>query len=342
MLRRTLLLLISAAPVFGDAAAHAQPNADFYLGKTVKIVIGTTMGGDYGLYSQLIAQHIGRFVPGKPTVIVQTMPGGGGMNALNYIANVAPRDGTVLSVPHLNIVQDGLLNPKMRFDPGTFQWIGRLQEQQQVGVASSKSNVRSLADAKTREVIAGGVALNNPTALNARILNVLAGTKFKIVTGYKGTREISIAWERGEVDVFTASWDTFTRRYGDQVKQGLIYPLYVYAMQRPLALADVPLITDFGRNEDDKAFLQIYTIGTEIGRSLAAPPGVPKDRVDIWRAAFVKMLDDPEFKHAVSQGSIPINPLDGETLAAMVSKVVTLPVKTVAGARKFYDRLLND
>jgi tripartite-type tricarboxylate transporter receptor subunit TctC len=342
MLRLTLLLLISAAPAFGNAAAHAQPNDGFYLGKTVKIVIGTTMGGEYGLYSQLIAQHIGRFVPGKPTVIVQTVPGGGGINALNYVANVAPRDGTVLSVPHLNIVQDGLLNPKMRFDPGKFQWIGRLREQQQVGVASSRSNVRSLADAKTREVVAGGVAHNNPTALNPRILNVLVGTKFKIVTGYKGTHEISIAWERGEVDVLTTSWDTFTRRYGEQVKQGLINPLYVYAMQRPQELAHVPLITEYGRNEGERAFLQIYTVGTEIGRSLAAPPGVPKERVDVWRAAFVKMLDDPEFKSAVSKGNIPINPLNGETLASLVAKVVTLPIETIDGARKFYDRLLDE
>ena len=336
------MLLVSAAVLFCAQTAAAQPHPDFYAGKTVKIIIGAEVGGEYGLYSQLVAQHIGKFVPGKPTVIVQSMPGGGGMNAPNYLANVAPQDGTVLSLPHLNIVQDGLLNPKMRFDPGKFQWIGRLREQIQVGVASPKSNVRSLADAKSTELIAGGTAANNPSALNARILNALAGTRFKIVTGYKGTHEVSIAWERGEVDVLTVSWDTITRRYSEELKAGIINPLYLYALQRPPELAHVPLIIEFGRNDAERAFLQIYTIGTEIGRSLAAPHGVPKDRVAVWRVAFAKMIDDPEFKAAVSRGNIPMNPLDGETLASTVAKVVALPADTIAKAREFYGQLLAE
>ena len=333
---------VLAMALFGVQTAAAQPPGDFYAGKTVKIVIGAATGGEYGLYSQLVAQHIGKFIPGKPTVIVQSMLGGGGMNALNHLANVAAQDGTVLSLPYVNIVQDGLLNPRARFEPGKFQWIGRLREQLQVGVASAQSNVRSLAEARTKELVAGATAANNPSALNARILNAFSGTKFKTVTGYKGTHEVSIAWERGEVDVLTTGWDNITRRYGDQVKAGLINPLYLYGMQRPPELAHVPLITEFGRNDAERAFLQIYTVGTEIGRSIAAPPGVPKERVDILRIAFVKMLHDPDFKAAVSKGNITIDPLGGEKLDSIVADVVALPATTIASARVLYDRLLSE
>jgi len=340
MFHRGFLILASVASVLCVQSADVRASADFYAGKTVRIVIGASMGGEYGLYSQLVARHIGRFVPGKPTVIVQSMPGGGGMNALNYVANVAPQDGTVLSLPHVNIVQEGLLNPKVRFDPRKFQWIGRLREQLQVGVASAKSNVKSLADAKSQVLIAGATAANNPTALNPRILNTLAGTKFKVVTGYRGTGEVAIAWERGEVDVLTTGWDNVVRRYSELLRSKKIHPVYVYGMQRPKELSDVPLVSEFARTKDEQAFLQIYSIGPEIGRSLAAPPGVPRDRVEMWRTAFTMMLNDPEFKQAVADGNIWINPLNGDELASRVKRAIAIPAEAIERSRKFYEQLL--
>jgi len=334
-----LLLTVVALLSF---AGGARADDDFYAGKTVRLIIGTTTAGEYGTYAQLMAHHIGRFVPGRPTVIVQTMLGGGGLVALNHLAKIAPQDGTVLSLPHANIVQDGLLNPRAQFDPGRFQWIGRLASVVQVGVASSQSKARTLEDAKRRELIAGASGVTNPTGLNPRILNALAGTKFKIVTGYKGTSEARIAWERGEVDVVTTSWDGILERYGDQVRAGLIHPLYIYGMTRPPELAGIPSITEFGRNDAEKAFLQIYTIGAEIGRAFAFPPGVPDHRVALWRAAFQAMLDDGEFKRALAKGNIRVAPLDGATLTASTAKVVGLPKDTIAQAAGFYERLLAE
>src|SRR5262249_41999331 len=162
-----------------------------------------------------------------------------------------------LAQPHINIVQDGLLNPKVQFDASRFQWIGRAAPTLQVGVASQKSKIRTLDDARKFEAVAGASGVNNPTGLNPRILNALAGTRFKIVTGYKGTGEAKIAWDRGEVDVMTVGWDYLSERYGDQIRAGLVSPLYVYGV-RPPELAGVPSITDFGRDEAEKAFLQIY------------------------------------------------------------------------------------
>jgi len=338
MLRRLLLAVAALLSLAGGARA----DDDFYAGKTVRIIIGTTTAGEYGAYAQLMAQHIGRFIPGKPAVIVQTMVGGAGVVALNHLAKIAPQDGTVLSLPHANIVQDGLLNPRSQFDPARFQWIGRLASVVQVGVASSQSKARTLEDARQRELIAGASGVTNATGLNPRILNALAGTRFKIVTGYKGTSEARIAWERGEVDVVTTSWDGILERYGDQYRAGMIHPLFVYGMTRPPELAAVPSITEFGRDDAEKAFLQIYTIGAEIGRAFAFPPGVPEHRVVLWRAAFQQMLDDPEFKRALARGHIRLDPLDGATLGASVAKVVGLPKDTIARAALFYERLLAE
>ncbi len=336
-------VLIAVTALLISASAQAQPASDdFYAGKTVRIIIGTTTAGEYGAYAQLMAQHIGRFVPGRPTVIVQTMLGGGGLVALNHLAKVAAQDGTVLSLPHANIVQDGLLNPRAQFDPAQFQWIGRVASVRQVGVASSQSKARTLEDAKQRELIAGASGVTNPTGLNPRILNAMAGTKFKIVTGYKGTSEARIAWERGEVDVVTTSWDGIVDRYSDLLRAGLIHPLYVYGMTRPPELATIPSITEFGRDDTEKAFLQIYTIGAEIGRAFAFPPGVPEHRVALWRAAFMKMLDDPEFRQTLAKSNIRIDPLAGATLAASVAKVVHLPRETISQAGAFYERLLAE
>jgi tripartite-type tricarboxylate transporter receptor subunit TctC len=335
--------LIAFAATLLPSSARAEPAGDdFYSGKTVRIIIGTTTAGEYGSYAQLMAHHVGRFVPGKPTVIVQTMLGGAGLVALNHLARVAPQDGTVLSLPHANIVQDGLLNPRAQFDPGQFQWVGRLASVVQVGVASSRSGARTIEDARQRELIAGASGVTNATGLNPRILNALAGTRFKIVTGYKGTNDARLAWERGEVDVVTTSWDGILERYGDQYRTGLIHPLYVYGMTRPSELAGIPSITEFGRNDAEKAFLQIYTIGAEIGRAFAFPPGVPSQRVAMWRSAFAAMLNDPDFKRAVARSNVRVTPLDGMTLQASVAKVVGLPKDTIVQAGTFYDRLLAE
>ena len=184
--------------------------------------------------------------------------------------------------------------------------------------------------------------MNNPTGLNPRILNALAGTRFKIVTGYKGTGETKIAWERGEIDVMTVGWDYITARYGDQLKAGHDPSALRLWQKRPPELAGHSLADRFGRNDAEKAFLQIYSIGAEIGRALAFPPGVPAERVAIWRAAFMQMLDDPDFKQAVAKGNIRIDPLDGATLAASVGAVVALPKDTIAQAAAFYERLLAE
>ena len=337
MIGRVLFAVLLTLICFDRVSAQSVES--FFAGKTVRIVIGTTVGGEYDLYARLVARHIGQFIPGNPNIIVQSMPSAGGLTAIRYLANAASRDGTVLIVPGVNIIQEGMLTSNAQYDPGSFQWIGRMISQIQVGLVSSKSGVTSIEGAKSKELIAGGVG-NNPTTLNPRLLNRLIGTKFRIVAGYRGTGDLMLAWERGEVDVVTTSWDVLLARYSEQVKAKLAIPLYVNAVKRPSDLPDVPLMTEFGQTDGDKAFLEIYSVGAAIGRSLAAPPGVPHDRIEVWRAAFTKMLGDEGFKESVHSGNLRLDPLDGAAMTGSVQKVVSLPSETIGKARKFYEELL--
>lgn len=337
MLGRGLLAALMSLVCVDNVGAQSVEK--FFAGKTIRIVIGTTVGGEYDLYARLVARHIAQLVPGKPNVIVQSMPGAGGLTAIRYLANAAPKDGTVLIVPQVNIIQDGMLTSNAQYDPGSFQWIGRMKSQIQVGLVSSKSGVTALEGAKSKELIAGGYG-NNPTTLNPRLLNRLIGTKFRIVAGYKGTGDVMLAWERGEVDVVTTSWDILLARYAEQIKGKLAFPLYVNAVRRLSELPDVPLMTEFGQSEGDKAFLEIYSVGAGIGRSLAAPPGVPLDRVEAWRAAFTQMFADEGFKDSVRLGNLRLDPLDGAAMTNSVRRVVSLPPDSVGKARKFYEELL--
>ena len=336
-----MLIRVSLAVLIALACdvANAQTLEKSFAGKTVRIIHGATVGGEYDVYAKLAARHIGQFIPGKPTVIVQAMPGAGGLTAIRYMATAAPRDGTVILMPQVNLVHEGMLTTTAQYDPAAFQWIGRMISQVQVGLVSDKSGVTSLEGAKLKELIAGGYG-NNPTTQNPRLLNRLIGTKFRIVAGYKGTGDAMLAWERGEVDVVTNSWDVLVARYSERIKAKAAIPLYVNAVTRPEELATVPLMTDFGRTDVEKAFLQIYSVGAGIGRSLAAPPGVSPEMMRLWRAAFMKMLVDASFQESVRSGNLRLDALDGETLAANTQKVIALAYPSVAQARKFYEELL--
>ncbi len=178
--------------------------------------------------------------------------------------------------------------------------------------------------------------------MSARILNDLAGTKFNVVAGYKGTAEVEIAWQRGEVDVWTAGWDIVRSRYRKELETGKLVPLYVYAMQRVPDAPHVPAVAEFGRDSAEEAFLRIYTAGSEIGRGLAAPGGMSLDRVEAWRAALTKTLEDPEFRAAAAKADMNLDPLDGAALPNVVGGILALPTETIARAREFCKKLMSE
>lgn len=330
------LITLTFAP-----AAHAQPVGDFYRGKTVRLIIGTSMGGAYGVFSQLASRHIGRFIPGSPTVIIQSMPAAGGLVALNHLGGAAPRDGSVITLIHVTVVQEGLFNPGATFDPGAFQWIGRLASLEFLGLASKASGVRSLDDARRREVVVGAPGLANVPAQAPLVLNRIAGTKFKLISGYTGTGQTFIALERGEVELAVSSMDGIRALHWDKLKSGEFVPVFAQAGRRMKDFPNVPILLEFSNNEVEKAFLNVFSVTADIGRSLAAPPGVPKDRLDALRSAFQAMIVDPAFKADVAKLRIELDPMSGAELQQLVGQAVKISAETRTQARAFYEDLFK-
>lgn len=344
MIRRTGMAGLFLAVAFAVAAqshAYAESVADFYKGKTVRVVIGTNVGGTYGVYGQLVVRHFGRFIPGHPTVVMQSMPGAGGFVALNWLGTAAPRDGSVITVAHTNIVHEGLLNREAKFDPRTFLWVGRFTTFASVGVASKKSGVRSLADAKTREVTVGAPAPQAVPAQAPIILNRVAGTKFKIVSGYRSTGDSFLAVERGEVDMAGTSMDALRALHWPKIQSGELTPIFVQGVRRLKEFPSAPTLAEFGNTAVEKAFLAVFNVTAEVGRSLAAPPGVPPDRLAALRAAYQAMVADPAFLADIKKLRIVLDPLPGAEQQAVIGASMKMSRETQEQARKFYEELFK-
>ena len=328
------------ACLLGSQPASADAIADFYKGKTVQIVIGSGFGGSYGLYSQLAARYIGKKIPGNPTVIVQSMPGAGGLKALAYGYNAAPKDGTYINLAHQEVLQETILDPKARFDVRKYQWIGRFVDVDYVGVVTDKSGVKSLDDARKRQLVAGATGARAASALAPQIFNMTAGTKFKIVAGYKGTADMFLAQQTGELDLVTATLVIIKAAHAEAYKTGKLLPIFAMSLERIPELPKVPSITEFGRNPAETAFLKIWAAGGTIGRSLAAPPGVPAERVAAFRTAFDQVIADPAFKADVEKHKTPFNPMTGKELTTRIDKVMQITPEQIASTRKVYADLL--
>lgn len=320
--------------------ARADSVADFYKDKTIRIIIGAGMGGSYGAYGQLVARHLGRFLPGAPTVIVQSMPGAGGLVALNYLAQKAPRDGTTISVIHVTLVQESLFNPRAQFDAAEFQWIGRLASITFLGVASKESGIRSLDDARKREVIVGAPGPNNIPAQSPLVLNKLADTRFKVVTGYTGLGEVFIALERGEVEFAVPTEATLAAYHWEKLKNGDLVPVFAQAGSRLKGYPDIPILLEFGKTEVEKAFLKVFTLPAEIGRALATPPGVPQDRLEALRTAFDRMVADAEFKADAEKMRVALIPKSGADMQQLVHDSMNMSKETREQARQFYNDII--
>lgn len=336
---------VAVCLVAGATGVKAQTPEHFFRGKTVRLIIAFDTAGTYGQYSLLAARHLRKHMPGNPTIIVQSMPGAGGIVAINYVANVAPRDGSVLTMPPINMVQDGLLSPKAEFDPGKFHWLGRMMELVQIGVASEKSGIKKIEDAREKTFSAAGVGVTNPTSLNWHIINRLLGTKYNVIAGYKGLPDAQLAWVRGETDVVMMNWETAVQRYAQPIASGSVRILFTYSQDRLRdtselpAAKDAPPIGSFGKTDIENALLRIFTSGPGIGRSLALYEGVPADRIAAWKSAFAAMLKDPEFLGDLKKAQMRFDPLSGDEMQAFISAAARIDRATLDGVKKLFNEI---
>jgi tripartite-type tricarboxylate transporter receptor subunit TctC len=304
-------------------AAAADPVADFYTGKTVNLIIASGEGGGYDISGRLIAEFLPKFIPGQPTIIARNMPGASGMRAADYMYNVAAQDGTVISVPQPTLLLNKVVDPTARYEPRGFHWIGRLGVLQTYGVVWHTSPVQSVEQARQTEVVMAAAQGTGTGSNVVMALNRLAGTKFKLVKGYKSGSESSLAMERGEVQgISSASLEVLEGK--GWVSTNTIRFLYVIGMTRNPKLPQVRALADFASTNDDRVVLDSVANASDIGRSVLAPPNVPPERVAALRAAFQALVRDPTFIREAGRRNVPLEPLAGGELQAMVDQSMSI------------------
>ncbi len=305
-----------------SASAIAQPAADFYKGKTIELHIGYTSGGGYDVYGRIVARHMGRHIPGNPQIVPKNTPGAGSLRAANWLYSAAPKDGTAIATVARGAAFDPLLGvTAAQFDGNKFNWIGSANDEVSVCVSWKDSGITTYEDLLTKELVVGGTGPTADTDQFPKVMNAVLGTKLKLIPGYPGGNDISMALERGEVKGRCAwSWSSVISTRMNWYKDKTVHVLIQLALQKHPDLPNVPLIMDLAKTEEQRQILTLVFARQTMGRPFMAPPGVPADRVAILRKAFMETMKDKEFLAEAEKGQLEITPVSGEALQALVAK----------------------
>jgi tripartite-type tricarboxylate transporter receptor subunit TctC len=314
-----LLLPLATAPPIA-----AQPDA--LAGKSVQMIIGFGPGGGYDLWGRTVSRHIGKHLPGNPSIIPQNMPGAGSYTAASYIFNIAPKDGTVLGI----IARDAALGPLSgaagaRFDPTKLSWIGTPTKETNVCIAYHTAQVRTVQDLFERQLIVGDTGPGTGTRSYPKALNELLGMKFKLVGGFPASSDVFLAMERGEVEGICESLDSIKVRRPDWIPTKKISILFQGGAEPNPELKDIPFVLDLARTGEQKQAIEFLYAGQGIGRPFVAPPDLPADRLKMLREAFNATMTDADFVADVKRSKLDLEPEDGQHLAALIMKIYATP-----------------
>lgn len=306
---------------------HAQAPADFYKDRSVDVYIGYSSGGGYDVYARILARHMGKHMPGNPTLVPKNMPGAGSLTLANWLYNVGPKDGTAFGIIGRGTAFDPLLgNTKARFDAARFNWIGSMNDEVSVCVSWRTSGVTTLEQTMQKELVVGGTGPAADTDQFPKVLNATLGTKFKIVTGYPGGNDINLAMERGEVQGRCGwSWSSVIATHRTWYDEKQINVFLQLALGKHPDLPNVPLVTDFAKTEEQKSIFQLVFARQVMGRPFLAPPGVPPDRVEVLRRAFMATMKDKDFLAEADKAKLEITPVAGEAVQDLVAEVNRTP-----------------
>jgi tripartite-type tricarboxylate transporter receptor subunit TctC len=316
----------------GDASAAAE----FYQGKQITIVVGFTSAGTYDATARLFARHLGKHLPGKPNVIVRNMPGAGSLVATNSLYASAPKDGTTLGVIGGGVVLEPLLgNPQAAYDSRRFNWIGGRTRDQFLCLVWHTVPVHTLHDATRRETVVGATGPGSRTLTYPKLLNELLGTKFKIVSGYPGGNEITLALERGEVEGY-CGWalGSIKTRAPDWIRDGKIRPLAQFTLAKAADLPNVPLATELANSERERRAIEFFAADSVLAWPLVAPPDLPAERLAELRQAFGAMMQDPQLLGEASSQGLDIDPVSGAEIAELVQRLYGTPPDVLELVRK--------
>ena len=325
-------LVLGAVASFASAAARAD---DFYANRQVTLLIGNNAGTSYDVSARLIGRHIGRLIPGNPAIVPRNMPGASGLIATNHAVNIAPQDGSVIVAALQTIpLRQVLGDENVKFDAAKLHWIGNPATSVNVIVTWHASPVKTIADAKARTAQMGATTRDAASGVEVALANNLVGTKFKLVSGYKGN-DIDLAMERGEVDGRAGqSWDGWKLTKPDWVRDKRLNVLVQLGLTRAKDLPDVPLISELASSDEQKLILDLFAIPIALGRPLFVGPGVPAQRVATLRAAFRATMTDKEFLAEANKLNLDVDPIYGEELQTLVQRMLQTPAATVAKARE--------
>ena len=326
---RFLLYALLCSVAVGTPAVAQHDQGNFYLGRTITVYIGYSPGGGYDTYSRMIAQYIGRHIPGAPAVIVQNMPGGGSRVVSAYMANIAPKDGTALASADQSLtLQQALGDETIKFDNRRFNWIGNPDQDNNTVVTWHTSGIKLLEDARNKEVILAATGPNTTSAQYPVVLNELFGTRFKVVNGYPGANDANLAMERGEVaGRGSYGWGTGKATRPDWPSQGKINVIVQIGLTKSPELTNVPLLMDMAKNEVDRGILKLLSAPIAIGKPLFTTPDVPQERVAELREAFMMTMKDFDFLAFAAKTNTGINPISGEQLQKVVADVIDAPLQ---------------
>lgn len=327
---KVLPIVCAAAGLVPSLAQAAESDAaQFYQGLQMKMVIRAAPGGSYDTYGRLLARHIGRQIPGNPSVLPINMPGASGIKAANYVAEVAPKDGSILTNVSLGFPMYQALGTlkKVAADMRDFNWIGSLNATNQILVLRSDAKTKTLEDAKKQETLVGASTPESTGAQLPRAYNLLLGTKFNVVVGYQNIAAVRLAMEQKEVDgVGSNGWSDIKTDFRALHTSNMLNPILQVGLEKEPDLPNVPLLNDLARTPEDRQVLEFITkSNTSLGKPFATSPGVPRERVAVLRKAFDATMKDPVFLAEAAKMNVEIRPISGETLQKIVSDIVTTP-----------------
>jgi tripartite-type tricarboxylate transporter receptor subunit TctC len=342
-MRRTILVRGATVVILSLCAmsvASAQSPTDFYKGRSIELYIGYSAGGGYDVYARALARHMGRFIPGNPTIVPKNMTGAGSLVLANWLYNVAPKDGTAFGMIGRGIGFDPLLgSTKAQFDADKFNWIGSMNDEVSVCVAWHTTGITTLDQVKHKELTVGGSGQAADTDQFPKVLNATLGTKFKVITGYPGGNDVDLAMERGEVMGRCGwSWSSVIATHQSWIDDKKINVLVQLSLSRHADLPKVPLIMDFAKTEEEKQIFKLIFARQPMGRPFLAPPGIPAERVTTLRKAFMDTLNDKEFRAEAERMKLEINPVSGDAVQTIVQEVYRTPKRVAAAVADMINR----
>jgi tripartite-type tricarboxylate transporter receptor subunit TctC len=335
---RITAILAAVAFIALARTAVADEVADFYRGKTFSIVVGHEVGTGFDIYARTLQRHLGNHIPGNPVVVVQNMTGASGLTAANWLYNVAPKDGTVVSTFVHTIPFEPLMgNSAARFEAAKFTWIGNMEESVAVCGLSKSSGVTKFDDLYTKEVIIGATGATGPLVKSALAVRNLLGVKMKVVSGYQGSASVKVAINRGEVHgICGLPMSTITSFWRDDYESGNFRPIIQLSGGKSAQLKNIPHVDDYAKSDDDR---QVYGLifGTQaLGRIYLSPPAMPEPRKFALRKALLDTMKDPQFIADAEKTQIDISPMTGEDVEAFIAKLSSVPPAVIERTKQAF------